>query len=173
MATAAATVAAQGGRYLIFVLGAEEYAVDVLRVREIIGPLPVTRVPRMPPAVHGVVNLRGTVIPVLDLRVRFGLEPVDHGERTCMIVVQTAAGEFAALVDRVCEVATIGAADIEPTPSFGPAVDTDHLTGVARAGQRVRLLLDIDRTIGACAGGGCTAGDVVAAHEPAAAPPAA
>jgi purine-binding chemotaxis protein CheW len=151
MSTLAAAAAgrAQPGRYLVFVLGEEEYGVEVLKVREIIGPLPITRVPRMPHTVLGVINLRGAVIPVVDLRVRFGLAAVDHGARTCMIVMLTAAGEVAALVDRVCEVSTIAAADIEPTPSFGPTVDMTCLQGVARAGQRVRMLLDIERTLAA------------------------
>jgi hypothetical protein len=89
MSTLAAAAAgrAQPGRYLVFVLGEEEYGVEVLKVREIIGPLPITRVPRMPHTVLGVINLRGAVIPVVDLRVRFGLAAVDHGARTCMIVM--------------------------------------------------------------------------------------
>jgi purine-binding chemotaxis protein CheW len=139
--------AVRAGRYLIFVLGAEEYGIEVLKVREIIGPLPITRVPRMPEAVRGVINLRGKVIPVVDLRVRFGLEATDHGARTCMVVVQTGAGEFAAMVDRVCEVATIAESEIEDTPAFGAAVDTDYLLGVAKLGTRVRLLLDIERAL--------------------------
>ncbi|HSJ08578.1 MAG TPA: chemotaxis protein CheW [Longimicrobiales bacterium] len=142
-----AAAAVRAGRYLVFVLGSEEYGIEVLKVREIIGPLPITRVPRMPEAVRGVINLRGKVIPVVDLRVRFGLEAVDHGARTCMIVVQTAATEFAAMVDRVCEVAIIAEDDIEDTPAFGAAVDTDYLLGVAKVGSRVRLLLDIERAL--------------------------
>jgi purine-binding chemotaxis protein CheW len=142
-----AAVAVQPGRYLVFVLGGEEYAVDVGGVREIIGPLPVTRVPRMPTAVLGVINLRGKVIPAVDLRIRFDLDAVDHGARTCMIVVQSGGSEFAAVVDRVCEVATIDPSDVEETPVFGAAVDTAYLRGVARAGPRVRLLLDIDRVL--------------------------
>lgn len=144
---AAPAAKARGGRYLVFVLGGEEYGIEVLKVREIIGPLPITRVPRMPEAVRGVINLRGKVIPVVDMRIRFGLDAVDHGPRTCMIVVQTAHTEFAAMVDRVCEVATIADADIGDTPSFGAAVDTDYLLGVARTGARVRLLLDIERAL--------------------------
>jgi purine-binding chemotaxis protein CheW len=145
--SAPGAVAVQGGRYLIFMLGGGEYAVEVLKVREIIGPLPITRVPRMPSAVRGVINLRGTVIPVVDLRIRFGLEAVDHGPRTCMIVVQTAGAEFAALVDRVCEVTTIAAEEIEATPSFGTSADTSCLLGLARTGPHVRLLLDIERAL--------------------------
>lgn len=139
--------AQRAGRYLIFVLGDAEYGIEVLKVREIVGPLAITRVPRMPAAVRGVVNLRGKVIPVVDLRIRFGLEPVDHGARTCMIVVQAAAAELAAIVDRVCEVAHVTEHDVEDTPSFGTAVDTSYLRGVAKAGGRVRLLLDLEHAL--------------------------
>lgn len=152
-ATSAAALPAQEGRYLVFVLGGEEYAVEVLRVREIIGPLPITRVPRMPEAVRGVINLRGKVIPVVDLRVRFGLEAVDHGARTCMIVVQAGGAEYAALVDRVCEVALISQADIEERPALGASADEACLLGVARAGKRVRLLLDLERAVAQASAG--------------------
>lgn len=134
-------------RCLVFALGEEEYAVDVMRVREIVGPLPVTRVPGMPAHVRGVINLRGKVIPVIDLRTRFGLEAVDHGPRTCMVVLQAGEMEVTALVDRVCEVARIAAAELEETPSFGPSVDTSYLLGIARSGTRVRMLLDMDRVM--------------------------
>lgn len=138
---------AGAGKYVIFVLGEEEYGVAVERVREIIGPLPVTRVPRMPESVLGVINLRGKIVPVVDLRIRFGLEPVDHGRQTCMIVVETAAAEFAVMVDRVSEVATVGATDIDDAPHFGSGIETDYLLGVAKYGSRVRLLLDIERAL--------------------------
>jgi purine-binding chemotaxis protein CheW len=138
---------ARGGTYLVFALGGEEYAVDVTRVREIIGAMPITRVPCMPEAVLGVINLRGKIIPVVDLRVRFGLEAVDHGQRTCIIIVQAAGAEFGAVVDRVAEVAAITADEIEDPPAFAAGVATDHLLGLARHGARVRLLLDIERTL--------------------------
>lgn len=138
---------ARTGVYLVFGLGETDYAVEVGRVREIIGLLPITRVPRLPDSVRGVINLRGKVIPVVDLRVRFGLEAVDHGQRTCIIVLQAAGGEFGVVVDRVIEVTHIAAADIEETPRFGAAIDTDYLLGVANSGQRVRLLIDMDRAV--------------------------
>lgn len=159
MPASATAAPSRAGRYLVFVLGSGEYGIDVLRVREIIGPLPVTRVPRMPETVRGVINLRGKIIPVVDLRIRFGLDAVDHGARTCMIVVQCAGAEFAAVVDRVCEVATVADADIEDTPQFGSAVDTAYLLGVAKTGSRVRLLLDIERALS-------TDEQAVAAHLP-------
>lgn len=142
-----AAAAARGGKYVVFELGDEEYGVDVSMVREIIGPMPITRVPRMPESVRGMINLRGKVIPIVDLRIRFGLEAVDHGRRTCIIVVQTAAAEFGVVVDRVSEVATIAETEVEDAPSFGIGIETEYLLGVAKHGARVRLLLDIQRAL--------------------------
>jgi purine-binding chemotaxis protein CheW len=142
-----ATAAARAGKYVIFGLGDEEYGIDVTMVREIIGPMPITRVPRMPESVRGMINLRGKVIPIVDLRIRFGLEAVDHGRRTCIIVVQPAAAEFGVVVDRVSEVATIAASEIEDAPTFGVGIETEYLLGVAKHGTRVRLLLDIQRAL--------------------------
>jgi purine-binding chemotaxis protein CheW len=137
----------RAGKYLIFVLGAEEYGVQVARVREIIGAMPITRVPRMPESVRGVINLRGKIIPVVDLRIRFGLDAVDHGQRTCIIVVQAAGTEFGVVVDRVSEVASVDASAIEDAPAFGADIDTEYLLGIAKHGTRVRLLLDIERAL--------------------------
>jgi len=140
---------ATGGRsqWLICALGSTEYGIAVSRVQQIIGLLPITRVPRMPAAVRGVINLRGRVIPVVDLRVRFGLEAVDHGQRTCIIVVQTGETDLGLVVDGVAEVAHLDAAAIEDAPHFGDSVDTGHLVGVAKHGTRVLLLLDVDRAL--------------------------
>ena len=138
---------AQGSVYLVFGLGNTDYAVDVGRVREIIGLLPITRVPRLPESVRGVINLRGKVIPVVDLRIRFGLEATDHGQRTCIIVLQAAGSEFGVVVDRVIEVAHIAAENIEEPPRFGADIDTEYLLGVSNNGQRVRLLIDMDRAV--------------------------
>jgi len=137
----------QAGVYLVFGLGETDYAVEVGRVREIIGLLPITRVPRLPDSVRGVINLRGKVIPIVDLRVRFGLEAADHGQRTCIIVLQAAGGEFGVVVDRVIEVTHIATAAIEEPPRFGAAIDTEYLIGVANCGQRVRLLIDMDLAV--------------------------
>jgi len=134
-------------QWLICALGSTEYGVDVARVRQIIGLLPITRVPRMPAAVRGVINLRGRVIPVVDLRVRFGLEAQDHGQRTCIIVVQTGETDLGLVVDGVAEVAHLDAGAIEDAPHFGDNVDTGHLVGVAKHGERVLLLLDVDRAL--------------------------
>src|SRR5690606_20774944 len=110
---------ATNGTWLVFGLGPTDYAVEVERVRSIIGLLPITRVPQLPESVRGVINLRGKVIPVIDMRLRFGLEAVDHGQRTCIVVLQAAGSEFGVVVDRVVEVAHISHADVEPAPQFG------------------------------------------------------
>jgi purine-binding chemotaxis protein CheW len=146
-AAPSAASAAPGGTYLVFTLGGDEYAADVAGVREIIGALPITRVPGLPAAILGVVNLRGRIIPVVDLRVRFALAAVDHGERTCIIVVQSAGAEYGIVVDRVLEVATISTDAIEDAPVFAAGVDTEYLCGIARHGPRVRLLLDLSRVL--------------------------
>lgn len=135
------------GKYLTFFLAEEEYGLEILKVREIIGLLPITRVPRTPDSVVGVVNLRGKVIPVVDLRSRFGLPTVEASERSCIIVVQANGMELGAVVDHVSEVVDVAAEDIEEAPNFGAAVGTDFLLGIAKSGERVRLLLDIDRVL--------------------------
>ena len=162
--TAPAPAAPLGGKYLTFGLGDEEYGVAVLKVREIIGMQPVTRVPRTPAFIRGVINLRGAVIPVMDLRERFGMPPAGDeapAELRCIVVTQVAGPDgrpvlMGVVVDRVSEVAAVADADVGPAPSFGPGVRTEYLLGVAAGaaatgteGGRVRLLLDIDRVLAA------------------------
>jgi purine-binding chemotaxis protein CheW len=137
------------GRYLTFGLGADSYGVPVLNVREIIRLCPITPVPRMPSYVKGVINLRGTVIAVLDLRAKFEMPTVAGGDRTCIIVLQfsSANGDstlMGAIVDAVEEVVHIGAGEIEPTPDFGEALDTQYMLGVATIRGGVKTLLNID-----------------------------
>jgi purine-binding chemotaxis protein CheW len=134
-----------GGRFLTFYLAEEEYGVEILKVREIIGMLPITRVPRTPPAVLGVINLRGKVIPVLDLKQRLGMKQEGEPERPCIIVVYAQGVELGVLVDRVSEVAYVPAEDVEDAPQFGMEVDTAFLLGIAKSEGGVKLLLDIDR----------------------------
>ncbi|HEX6965194.1 MAG TPA: chemotaxis protein CheW [Gemmatimonadaceae bacterium] len=136
----------RAGKYLTFFLAGEEYALEILAVNEIIGVQPITRVPRTPPYVRGVINLRGKVISIVDLRAKFGLEPATVAE-TVIIVVQVHGVPMGVLVDRVSEVVSIAEGDVEETPSFGADVETDYLLGIGKVNGRVRLLLDIERVL--------------------------
>ena len=138
------------GKYLSFALGAEEYALPVLRVREIIKMMEITQVPKVPAHVKGVINLRGRVIPIVDLRLKLGFE-APLTERTCIIVVETAfsAGPSAlgVVVDGVEEVLNIGAEEIEPTPEFGERIEAAYMQGVVKSRSGVKVLLDLDRLL--------------------------
>lgn len=141
--------AAQPGKYLVVTLGRESYGIPALAVREIIRLCPITPVPSMPPHVRGVINLRGKIVPLVDLRVRFGLPAADEHDRTCIVVAQlaTAGGPprlYGVVVDGVEEVTAFAAGDIEPTPDFGGAIDARFITGMARSGPLVRTLIDLD-----------------------------
>ncbi len=147
-----ATARAQAGKHLTFMLGEEFYGIPVLTVREIIRMTDITAVPRMPEYIRGVINLRGKIIPIIDLRLRFGLPQSETTERTCIIVVQVQStpGLFTQtglIVDAVEEVANIAAADIEETPEFGSVVDTRYIVGMAKIKGEVKTLLDIDKVI--------------------------
>lgn len=140
------------GKYLTFSLGGEEYAIGILKVKEIIGMMPITPVPQTPVFVKGVINLRGKVIPVIDLRLKFGMESMVYNERTCIIVVEAsglAAGRvmMGLVVDSVSEVVNIKEEDIEDTPTFGARLSTEYILGMAKAGESVKILLDIDRVL--------------------------
>jgi purine-binding chemotaxis protein CheW len=144
---------ARPGKYLTFVLGGESYGIGILQVREIIRPTAITPVPRMPPHIQGVINLRGKIIPVLDLRARFGLAAAPANDRSCIVVVQAKTAESTAvitglLVDAVEEVLHLSEKDIEATPEFGHRLDTRHLLGIAKVGAAVKILLDLDRIVG-------------------------
>ena len=140
------------GKYLTFSLANEEYGIGILKIKEIIGMMPITTVPQTPKFLKGVINLRGKVIPVLDLRRRFGLEPMNYNERTCIIVVEiagTAANVMiGVVVDSVSEVLSIKAEVIEETPAFGTKLNTDYILGMAKIGKNVKILIDIDRVLG-------------------------
>ncbi len=139
------------GKYLTFSLAGEEYGIGILKVKEIIGMMPITTVPQTPRYIKGVINLRGKVIPVIDLRLKFGLTAAEFTDRTCIIVVEIAtAGRtilMGIVVDSVSEVLNIKAADIESTPSFGTKLDTEYILGMAKAGGSIKILLDIDRIL--------------------------
>lgn len=134
-------------KFLTFYLAGEEYGIEILKVQEIIGLLPITRVPQTPPFIRGVINLRGKVISVVDLRLKFGMEEIDATSETCVIVVQTVGMEMGIVVDKVSEVLAIASTEIDDTPSFGTAVSTDYILGIGKSQGKVKLLLNIDRVL--------------------------
>jgi purine-binding chemotaxis protein CheW len=139
------------GKYLTVVLDNEAYGIGVLKVREIIRMQKITPVPQMPAFVKGVINLRGRVIPIVDLRVKFGLK-AEFAERTCIVVVQVKLPseqtvQMGLIVDSVEEVVTLQAGEIEPTPEFGAKINTAYLLGMAKVKGAVKTLLDIDRVV--------------------------
>ena len=138
----------QDGKYLQFELGGEFYGVDILKVREINGMMDITAVPRTPVFLKGLINLRGKVVPVIDLRLKFGLAEADYDERTSIIVIefQSIYGQvqMGILVDTVSEVVSISSADIEPAPNFGSRMKSEYIKGMAKARGRVVIILDID-----------------------------
>ncbi len=137
----------RAGKYLTFVLAGEEYGLEILTVREIIGMMDITAVPRTPAFVKGVINLRGKVIPVVDLRAKFGMSVAEKTDETCIIVVDVAGVEMGIMVDKVSEVLNIAEKDIEDAPSFGVNVNTDFIRGMGKAAGKVRILLDITKVL--------------------------
>ncbi|WP_462268540.1 chemotaxis protein CheW [Desulfobacter sp.] len=138
-------------KYLTFSLAQEQYGIGILKIKEIIGMMPITTVPKTPVFVRGVINLRGKVIPVIDLRLKFDMEKNDYDERTCIIVVEIDSGEMTVLigilVDSVSEVLNIQERDIEQTLGFDTALDTDYILGMAKMDGGVKILLDIDKVL--------------------------
>ncbi len=139
------------GKYLAFHLRNEEFGIQVLKVREIIGVQDITAVPKTPAYMKGVINLRGKVIPVIDLRMKFGLEEIPYTQRTCIIVVQVDGDNgpmlMGIVVDGVSEVLTINAGDVEDTPDFGSGAQTPYILGLAKMKDKVKILLDIDAVL--------------------------
>jgi len=139
------------GKYLTFALGSEEYGLEILKVREIIGYMEITAVPQTPHHVKGVINLRGQVIPVIDLRAKFGMETAEITEESCIIVVEIAQGthnfQTGIVVDHVQEVLDIDGGDIEEAPQFGSSVNTDFILGMGKIEDTVKILLDIDKVL--------------------------
>lgn len=141
----------KAGKFLTFALDNEEYGIGVMKVKEIIGMMPVTRVPRTPDYVLGVINLRGKVIPVIDLRLRFGMETVEYTDRTCVIVVEidgpSGSAMLGVVVDSVSDVVNIKEEDIEGEMVFGTSLDTEYIFGMAKMEKGVKILVDIDKVL--------------------------
>ena len=139
------------GKYLTFAISEEEYGLPVLKVREIIKMMSITKVPQAPGHVRGVINLRGKVIPVIDVRLKFGFASQDYTERTCIIVVDVALPSgpvmMGIIVDQVSEVLSITPEEIEPTPEFGEHVETSYMKGMAKVKGKVKILLDLDQVL--------------------------
>ena len=151
MSTTATIAAGKGGKYLTFALGREEYGLEILKVREIIGYMDVTSVPGTPAHVKGVINLRGQVISVMDLRSKFRMAEAPRTEQTCIVVVDINRDgrrlNVGIIVDRVSEVLSIASEAIEEPPSFGQAIDAGFILGMGKIGHSVKILLDIDRVM--------------------------
>ena len=145
----------RAGKYLTFRLANEDYGIEILKVQEIMGMIAVTRVPRTPEFMRGVINLRGKVIPVVDLRLKFALEGKEDTEWTCIIVVQVGGGSdlvtMGFIVDEVSEVLDIPGQDIEDAPSFGVRLDTAYILGMAKTKDGLMILVDIDKVLATCA----------------------
>ena len=145
-------MADKGGKYLSFSLAEEEYGIGILKVKEIIGMMNITVIPKTPEYVKGVINLRGKVIPIIDLRLKFDMPSVEFTERTCIIVVEvdSAGGTLmiGIVVDSVSEVLNVRAENIEPAPAFGASLDTGYILGMAKMESGVKILLDINNVLG-------------------------
>jgi len=141
----------RAGKYLTFALENEEYGIQIVKVKEIIGMMAITSVPRTDTYVKGVINLRGRVIPVIDLRLKFGMQTTDYTDRTCIIVVEIEGSgaiiPIGLVVDAVSEVNNIKADEIEDSPTFGTSVETDYILGMGKKEDGVKILLDIDRVL--------------------------
>jgi len=139
------------GKYLTFQLGNEIYGLEILKVREIIGLMDVTPVPRTPSHIRGVINLRGKIIPVIDLRSKFAMEKTADTEQTCIIVVDLVTADVTSqmgiLVDAVSEVLNIADESIEPTPSFGGEVTATFIRGMAKTNGKVAILLNVEKVL--------------------------
>lgn len=148
---AATQIDARAGKYLTFQLAQEEFGIRVLKVREIMGLQEITAVPQTPSHVKGVINLRGKVVPVIDLRLKFGMQAAEYTQRTCIIVTQVQGESTSVMmgivVDGVSEVLNLSGTEIEDTPDFGDSSGTQYLLGMAKVKGKVKILLDIDRVL--------------------------
>ena len=143
-----ATATERAGKYLTFVLAGEDYGLEILKVREIMGVLDITTVPHTPYYVKGVVNIRGKVIPIVDLRLKFDMPEAEYTDQRYNKGVSVGDVEVGIIVDCVSEVMDIAEGDIEDTPEFGAEVDTHAILGMSKAGGKVTILLDINKVLG-------------------------
>lgn len=137
----------RGGQFLTFFLAGEEYGIEILKVHEIIGMMPITSVPQTPHFICGVINLRGKVILIIDLRLKFGMKSKEQTEETCIIVVHAQGMEMGIIVDRVSEVMNVASDDIENAPAFVEDLNTDYIMGIGKSQEKVKILLDIDKVL--------------------------
>ena len=135
------------GKFLTFVLGEEIYGIEILKAREIIGLMDITTVPQTPDYMKGVINLRGKVIPVIDLRKKFSMQEEVHTQETCVIVVEVNGSSIGLIVDSVSEVSDITGEEIENAPSFGQGIDTSFIMGLGKVKDKIIILLDIDTVL--------------------------
>ncbi len=139
--------AIEGGKFLSFYLGSEEYAIEILKVQEIIGLMPITPVPKMPDYIRGVLNLRGKIVPIMDLRMRFNFDAIEDTEETCIIVLQDDNYQMGVVVDKVSEVADIESSQIEEVPSVGVAGKSEFLSGIGKVKESVRMIVDVHEVL--------------------------
>ncbi|HBG27267.1 MAG: chemotaxis protein CheW [Planctomycetes bacterium GWF2_41_51] len=146
------TLRAKEGKYLTFALGNEQYGLEILKVREIVGYIDIINLPKMPDYVKGIINLRGKIIPIVDLRTKFNMETAEVTEKTCIIIVEICQSErrfsTGIIVDHVQEVLNISGENIEDAPQVGSSVQTDFILGMGKVGESVKILLDIDKVLG-------------------------
>jgi purine-binding chemotaxis protein CheW len=140
-------VNSRAGKYLTFFLASEEYGIEIINVQEIIGRMPITPVPLTPKYISGVINLRGKIHPIMDLKIKFGMDQSQITDETCIIVIKTTSTMTGILVDKVSEVVNVASRDIEDIPSFGSDVNPEYLLGVGKTCGRIYLLLDIEKVI--------------------------
>ncbi len=145
-ATATKNVTAEG-KFLTFALAEEVYGVEILKVKEIIGLMDITTVPQTPEYMKGVINLRGKVIPRIDLRLKFTMDEIEHTQDTCIIVVEVHNALIGIVVDSVAEVLYIKGEEVEPAPSFGQEIDTNFIMGLGKTKEKIIILLDINKVL--------------------------
>ena len=135
------------GKYLTFVLGSEEYGIEIIKVREIIGIMDITTVPQTPEYMKGVINLRGKVIPIIDLRLKFSMQEEEHTKETCVVVVEVNHLQIGIIVDSVSEVQNINGSEIEDSPELGQGIDTNFIMGMGKVKEKIIILLDIEKVL--------------------------